>query len=87
MSSRPAKAGACGISWSARSREVNLDWKDYVEFDPRYLRPSEVDNLLGDASKAKKNLGWTARTSFEELVRIMVEADLKELKIEQKFVR
>lgn len=55
---------------------VGLNWRDYVEFDPRYLRPTEVDILLGDASKAKEKLGWTPRTSFDELVRIMVEADL-----------
>ncbi len=56
---------------------VGLDWHDYVEFDPRYLRPSEVDLLVGDSSKARSKLGWKPRTSFDELVRIMVEADLK----------
>jgi GDPmannose 4,6-dehydratase len=66
---------------------VGLDWQKFVEFDPRYLRPTEVDMLVGDASKAKQKLGWAPRTSFEELVRIMVEADLKELKIEPKFAR
>lgn len=58
-------------------KSVGLDWHDYVEFDPRYLRPTEVDVLLGDASKARKNLGWVPRISFDELVRIMVEADLE----------
>jgi GDPmannose 4,6-dehydratase len=47
-----------------------------VELDPRYLRPTEVDLLLGDASKAKEKLGWTPRTSFEELVNAMVDSDL-----------
>ncbi len=58
------------------------NWEDKVVWnDPRYARPAEVDHLIGDASKAKKLLNWTPRTSFEELVRIMVEADLE---IEQK---
>jgi GDPmannose 4,6-dehydratase len=50
--------------------------KTRVEIDPRYLRPTEVDILLGDASRARSQLGWTPRTSFSELVRLMVEADL-----------
>ncbi len=57
---------------------VNLDWNKYVEIDQRYMRPAEVDLLLGDASKAKEKFGWEAKTSFKELVKIMVEADLKE---------
>ena len=55
---------------------VNLDWQDYVEFDPRYLRPAEVDLLIGDATKARQTLGWQPSVSFEELVHLMVEADL-----------
>jgi len=55
---------------------VGLDWERYVRTDPRYLRPNEVDELRGDASKATRELGWTARTRFPELVRIMLEADL-----------
>jgi GDPmannose 4,6-dehydratase len=58
---------------------VNLDWRNYVEIDPRYFRPTEVDFLLGDASKAKRILDWQPRVSFQELVRIMVDADLQEL--------
>jgi GDPmannose 4,6-dehydratase len=50
-----------------------------VEIDPRYFRPSEVDALLGDASKAREKLGWEPRVGFEELVRIMVDADLSAL--------
>ncbi|BDI17924.1 hypothetical protein ANSO36C_37260 [Nostoc cf. commune SO-36] len=58
---------------------VNLNWQDYVEFDERYLRPSEVDLLIGDATKARQNLGWTPSVTFEELVSLMVEADLQAL--------
>ncbi len=55
---------------------ADLDWKDYVKIDPRYYRPAEVDLLIGDASKAKKILGWEPKTTFSELVRIMVQADI-----------
>ena len=55
---------------------LDLDWKKHVEKDPRYYRPTEVDLLLGDASKARKVLGWEPKVSFEELVRLMVEHDL-----------
>ncbi|MBC1219661.1 GDP-mannose 4,6-dehydratase [Nostoc sp. UCD120] len=58
---------------------VNLNWQDYVEFDERYLRPSEVDLLIGDATKARQQLGWKASVTFEELVSLMVEADLQAL--------
>ena len=57
---------------------VDLDWEKHVEIDPRYFRPTEVDELCGDASRAREVLGWQARTSFEKLVRIMLEADLLE---------
>jgi GDPmannose 4,6-dehydratase len=56
---------------------VDLDWRDYVVQDPRYMRPAEVDLLVGDASKAKRNLGWEPTVSFSELVQLMVESDLK----------
>lgn len=56
---------------------VGLDWKKYVEIDPRYYRPAEVDLLLGDPTKAKEKLGWTPKTTFKELVKIMLEYDLK----------
>ncbi|MGB6295164.1 MAG: GDP-mannose 4,6-dehydratase [Rivularia sp. (in: cyanobacteria)] len=56
---------------------VNLKWEDYVAFDERYLRPTEVDLLVGDATKAKKELAWERTVSFEELVKLMVEADLQ----------
>ena len=58
---------------------VDLDWHDYVVQDPRYMRPAEVDLLVGDATKAKKQLGWEPSVSFKELVRMMVDADLKML--------
>lgn len=56
-------------------KEVGLPYQEYVETDPRYLRPSEVDLLLGDATKTKEKLGWQPETSFKELVRIMVTSD------------
>ena len=56
---------------------VDLDWRDYVETDPKYYRPTEVDLLVGDASKAKRILGWEARTTFKDLVRLMVDADIE----------
>ena len=58
---------------------VGLDWEEYVEIDPRYFRPNEVDLLLGDASKARQNLGWEPTVSFKELVRMMVDADIEAL--------
>jgi GDPmannose 4,6-dehydratase len=60
---------------------VNLDWHDYVEFDQRYLRPAEVELLIGDPTKAKTKLGWSPSVTFEELVHLMVEADLYALGI------
>ncbi|MBX3473005.1 MAG: GDP-mannose 4,6-dehydratase [Planctomycetes bacterium] len=59
---------------------VGLDWKKHVEYDPRYLRPTEVDVLQGDASKAKRELGWQCNVKFADLVKIMVEADVRGLK-------
>jgi GDPmannose 4,6-dehydratase len=59
---------------------VNLDWKKYVEIDPAYYRPAEVDLLIGDYSKAKRQLGWQPRTTFRDLVTLMVDEDVKRLK-------
>jgi GDPmannose 4,6-dehydratase len=56
---------------------VGLDWKKYVKIDPRYYRPAEVDLLVGNAAKARRILGWQPRVKFKELVRIMVESDLR----------
>lgn len=57
----------------------DLDWKDYVKIDPRYFRPTEVEDLQGDASKAREKLGWQPKVKFEELVKLMVDADLQAL--------
>ena len=56
---------------------LSLDWKEYIEIDPRYIRPTEVDDLLVDASKARQRLGWKPKVSFKELARIMVDYDLE----------
>ncbi|TAD74172.1 MAG: GDP-mannose 4,6-dehydratase [Oscillatoriales cyanobacterium] len=56
---------------------VHLSWADYVEFDPRYLRPAEVDLLIGDSTKAQTRLNWKPSVTFEELVKIMVDADMR----------
>jgi GDPmannose 4,6-dehydratase len=56
---------------------AGLDWKRCVEIDPRYFRPTEVDVLLGDASKAERELGWRPKVKFHDLVRLMVDADWK----------
>lgn len=56
---------------------LDLEWRKYVDIDARYVRPAEVDTVLGDASKARRTLGWEPQTSFKELVRLMVESDLK----------
>jgi GDPmannose 4,6-dehydratase len=63
---------------------LDMDWKDHVELDPRYLRPAEVDYLLADSSKAHKELGWEPRIKFRELVRIMVDADMEAIGIDPK---
>jgi GDPmannose 4,6-dehydratase len=61
---------------------VGLDWQEYVTIDPRYYRPAEVDLLIGDATKARVGLGWEAHTTFHDLVRLMLAADLAEIGIE-----
>ncbi|HET6738857.1 MAG TPA: GDP-mannose 4,6-dehydratase [Kribbella sp.] len=73
---------ATGTSYSVRDfvalafEHVGLDWERYVDHDQRYERPTEVDSLIGDASKAASDLGWKAQVHVPELVRIMVDADL-----------
>ena len=59
---------------------VNLNWEDYVVVDPKFVRPAEVKLLLGDSSKALKKIGWKPEVSFEELVKMMVDADLEKIK-------
>ena len=56
---------------------LDLDWKEHVEVDPRYLRPTEVDLLLGDAGKARRELGWEPKVKFKDLAKMMVDADMK----------
>jgi GDPmannose 4,6-dehydratase len=56
---------------------LGLDWEKHVCYDPRYERPAEVDLLIGNPEKARKQLGWEPKVRFKELVKIMVEADLK----------
>lgn len=63
---------------------VGLDWKKYVEIDARYYRPAEVDLLLGDPTKAKEKLGWKSKTTFKELVKIMLEYDLNSVGLSLK---
>jgi len=62
---------------------VGLNWKDYVETSEKYFRPNEVNHLLGDYSKAKKDLGWSPKTSFKSLVKMMVDSDLELAKKEK----
>jgi GDPmannose 4,6-dehydratase len=57
--------------------KAGLDWQEYVKIDERYLRPAEVDSLIGDATKAKKILNWTPKTNWKQLAELMVEADIK----------
>lgn len=74
---------ATGITQTVREfveeafAHVDLDWKEFVRYDERYERPAEVELLVGDASKAKRQIGWAPTTTFRDLVKIMVDADLK----------
>lgn len=83
---------ATGKTFSVREfaekvfNKLDLDWQDYIEIDPRYLRPTEVDLLLGDPSKAKKALKWEPRVDIDGLVEMMVEHDL-ELASQEKTLR
>ena len=62
---------------------VDMEWREHVELDRRYLRPTEVDELCGDTSKAERDLGWQPRVKFRELVRMMVDADMELARQEQ----
>jgi GDPmannose 4,6-dehydratase len=64
---------------------LDLDWREYVKYDERYERPAEVDLLIGNPAKLKKQVGWEPKVKFKELVRIMTEADLKLAKHEARF--
>ncbi len=78
---------ATGTSYSVRDfvelsfAHAGLDWERHVRLDPRYLRPTEVDDLVGDASRARDRLGWEAKVLTPELVRIMVDADVEDLDV------
>lgn len=63
---------------------VGMNWEDYVEIDPRYFRPAEVDLLIGDYAKAKEKLGWKPKTDFDTLVKIMVKSDLENYNVQHK---
>jgi GDPmannose 4,6-dehydratase len=65
---------------------AGLDWRDYVTFDDRYLRPAEVDMLVGDYARAKEKLGWEPSVRFQELVRMMVDADRERTQVEEQYV-
>jgi len=81
---------ATGIAHSVRDlcetafRHVGLDWRKYVVTDPRFLRPAEVEHLLGDSSKARAKLGWKPTVDFEALVKMMVDEDIRRLKLRQR---
>ncbi len=72
-----------GVSHSVRDlldaafSAAGMKWEDYVRIDPKLIRPAEVDTLIGDATKAERELGWTPKVSFEELMEMMVQADMK----------
>ncbi len=80
---------ATGEAYSVRdfldiaSEQLKMDWKPFVEIDPRYMRPTEVDYLMGDASKARLALGWKPKVKFKDLVRMMVDRDLDLARQEQ----
>ncbi len=77
---------ATGVAHSVRQlvelafSHVGLDWQEHVETDPRFLRPAEVDLLIGDATRARDDLGWQPEVDFATLVRMMVDADLERLR-------
>jgi GDPmannose 4,6-dehydratase len=66
---------------------LDLDWRQYVVVDACFFRPAEVDVLMGDASKARARLGWKPRTSFKDLVRLMIESDMVEAEIIRAGIR
>jgi len=81
---------ATGISHSVRNlvdiafRCADLDWKKYVKLDPALIRPAEVEHLIGDSSKARRQLGWTPTVDFEGLIKMMVDADLQRVAAEPR---
>jgi GDPmannose 4,6-dehydratase len=81
---------ATGVAHSVRDlcrvafEHVGLDYEKHVMIDPKFMRPAEVEHLLGDSTKARRVLGWEPKVSFEQMIRMMVEADLKRVKAELK---
>ncbi len=72
----------------AAFRRVGIeDWERYVVVDQQFMRPAEVDYLLGDATKARRQLGWQPRVTFEDLVAMMVDADLERVAAERRLLR
>ena len=69
----------CGTSLQIAFEHAGLDWEDHVRFDERYLRPTEVDALIGDSSRARKKLDWVPTIHGRELARLMVDADVEAL--------
>ena len=61
---------------------AGLDWQEYVKLDERFVRPAEVDLLIGDSTKAKEKLGWEPKVSFEEMIKLMVDSDIERVKKE-----
>ena len=83
------KARSSSATWNQRFCEIafdhaGLNYEDYVVIDERFMRPAEVDLLIGDPTKAREKLGWRPETTFEQLVTSMVDADLKLLKDEHR---
>ena len=76
---------ATGVSHSVRElvtiafNRVGLDWEKHVRIDPKFLRPAEVDHLIGNPAKAKRVLGWEPKVDFKQLVEMMVDADMERL--------
>jgi GDPmannose 4,6-dehydratase len=76
---------ATGVAHSVKTlaetafAHVGLDWQRYVRYDPALMRPAEVDHLIGDASKGRQRLGWTPSITFEQLIAMMVDADVERL--------
>jgi GDPmannose 4,6-dehydratase len=84
---------ATGEAYSVREfldaafERAGLDWKQYVELDPRYLRPTEVDYLMGDPTKARETLGWQKTVNFPDLVNMMVDQDTELAKQESTLMK
>ena len=74
---RPPSPPGTAAGFSPSISVTGLNWKKYVKIDPRYFRPAEVDLLIGDPSKAKRKLKWKPKTTFKQLVKLMVDADIE----------